>query len=81
MPKNHAVVPVCMQALEEFLSRCDRMIVLLSWHYFSRLWCMYEWAAFLVHHHPRELHVRVDGMMRKASAEAFRQSVHDSAAE
>jgi hypothetical protein len=26
------------------------LIVLLSWNYFSRLWCLYEWACFLVSH-------------------------------
>jgi hypothetical protein len=37
-------------SLEEFLHLSDGLIVLLSWNYFSRLWCLYEWACFLVSH-------------------------------
>ena len=35
-----------MAALEHFLSKCDRLIVLLSDRYFGRLWCVYELATF-----------------------------------
>ena len=31
-------MPTCVSLLEEFIRRSDGMIVLLSWHYFERLW-------------------------------------------
>ena len=43
--------------IEGFLKRCDGMVVLFSWHYFERLWCVFEWACFLVWHEPQSLHV------------------------
>mmetsp|Transcript_16444 Transcript_16444/g.29871 ORF Transcript_16444/g.29871 Transcript_16444/m.29871 type:complete len:232 (+) Transcript_16444:2-697(+) len=51
------------------------MIVLLSWHYFSRLWCVYEWAAFLVWHEPRNVRLSVDLMMRPGTIDLYVDSV------
>ena len=38
IPQTHALMPTCVGLLEEFIRRSDGMIVLLSWHYFERLW-------------------------------------------
>lgn len=35
------------EGIERIVQRADQLIVLLSWNYFSRLWCLFEWAVFL----------------------------------
>mmetsp|Transcript_85367 Transcript_85367/g.265373 ORF Transcript_85367/g.265373 Transcript_85367/m.265373 type:complete len:233 (-) Transcript_85367:430-1128(-) len=68
-------MPRCVALIEGFLQRCGGMIVLLTWHYFSRLWCVYEWAAFLVYHDPQNVQVHVDAFMRPASRQLYLDSV------
>lgn len=34
---------------------CDGLVVVFTWAYFRRLWCVYEWACFLVFHDPVDL--------------------------
>merc|ERR1719482_2558458 len=34
------------------------MTVLLSWSYFSRLWCLFEWTMFVALHDVHQLSVR-----------------------
>ena len=52
---GNPLTPTCVGLIENFLHRTDGMIVLLSWQYFERLWCVYEWAAFLVCHEPTKV--------------------------
>merc|ERR1712216_356742 len=41
----------CIMRIEGFLCLSEGLIVLVSWNYFQRLWCIYEIACFLVAHH------------------------------
>mmetsp|Transcript_43189 Transcript_43189/g.101543 ORF Transcript_43189/g.101543 Transcript_43189/m.101543 type:complete len:652 (-) Transcript_43189:196-2151(-) len=75
IPQQHALVPTCVMLIESFLKRCDGLIVLLSWHYFSRLWCVYEWASFLIFHHPSQVKLSVDLMMRPGTIDLYLNSI------
>lgn len=75
IPQRHALMPKCVALLEEFIQRCNGMIVLCTWQYFTRLWCIYEWASFLVYHDPRDVHLAVEAFLRPASRGLFLQAV------
>jgi hypothetical protein len=58
IPQRDPVVKArCVASIEHFLRLSETCIVLLSWSYFTRLWCVYEWACFLVAHKPTDVHV------------------------
>jgi len=67
IPQRHPLMPICLQHLEDFVQRCDGMVVLLSWQYFERLWCVYEWASFLVYHRPENVQICVEAFLRPSS--------------
>jgi len=64
-----------IQLIEEFLQLCDGMVVLFSWSYLSRLWCVYEWACFLVFHEPENLTICTDSFYRDSTEEKFLAAV------
>ena len=53
------------------------MVVLLTWQYFSRLWCVYEWAAFLVHHKADQVQACVDAFLRPNTRQLFVDAVRN----
>merc|ERR550537_1415480 len=57
--RDKKVKAICVRLIEEFLKLSDGFIVLLSWQYFTRLWCIYEWACFLRLHHPLDIQVNL----------------------
>lgn len=61
----------CVNLIEDFLQRCDGMIVLMSWNYFSRLWCIYEWACFLVAHNFTKVELGCDSSLRRNATETL----------
>eukprot|EP00445_Apocalathium_hangoei_P043351 CAMPEP_0203974032 /NCGR_PEP_ID=MMETSP0359-20131031/99895_1 /ASSEMBLY_ACC=CAM_ASM_000338 /TAXON_ID=268821 /ORGANISM="Scrippsiella Hangoei, Strain SHTV-5" /LENGTH=607 /DNA_ID=CAMNT_0050912205 /DNA_START=98 /DNA_END=1917 /DNA_ORIENTATION=+ len=75
IPQQHQLMVTCVHHIEDFLQRCDRMIVLLTWHYFSRLWCVYEWAAFLAYHDAKNLRNSVETFMRPASRDLYLNAI------
>mmetsp|Transcript_43679 Transcript_43679/g.103089 ORF Transcript_43679/g.103089 Transcript_43679/m.103089 type:complete len:689 (+) Transcript_43679:94-2160(+) len=77
IPQQHPLVPTCVNLIEEFIKRCDGMIVILTWHYFSRLWCVYEWAAFLVHKPPTSVRLCVDLMLRPETVHLYTKCVRN----
>lgn len=77
IPQCHALTSVCLDMLEEFIQRCDGMVVLLSWHYFSRLWCVYEWAAFLVYHDPSHVRICADAFLRPATRDKYVEAIRE----
>ncbi|KAJ8598716.1 hypothetical protein CTAYLR_010776 [Chrysophaeum taylorii] len=75
IPQNHPLMIDCVDNLELFLRRCDGMVVLLSWNYFNRTWCVYEWAEFLVSHHPRTVHMCVEAFLNPATLALYISSI------
>jgi len=75
IPQGHPLMMQCVMLLEDFIQRCDSMIVLATWHYFTRLWCVYEWAAFLVHCNPRHVLISIEAFMRPASRSLFLEAI------
>eukprot|EP00931_Biecheleriopsis_adriatica_P040261 TRINITY_DN23061_c0_g1_i2.p1 TRINITY_DN23061_c0_g1~~TRINITY_DN23061_c0_g1_i2.p1 ORF type:complete len:676 (+),score=151.05 TRINITY_DN23061_c0_g1_i2:46-2073(+) len=75
IPQHHTLMPTCVSLIEEFLHRCDGMVVLLTWQYFEKLWCMYEWASFLVYHEPQDIHICADAFYRPATVSLYIESI------
>ncbi|CAJ1448519.1 unnamed protein product [Effrenium voratum] len=51
------------------------MVVILTWSYLQRLWCVYEWACFLVFHEPHDLVICAESLYRAGTEERFLESV------
>lgn len=77
IPQQHSMMPFCIGLIEDFLDRCKGMIVVLSWQYFERLWCVYEWAAFLVRHPPQNVTICMSYFMRPASRDLYVESIRN----
>jgi hypothetical protein len=75
IPQRHPLMNECVALLEDFIQMSDGMVVLLTWQYFSRLWCVYEWAAFLVYHEADKVQVCVDAFLRPSSRHLFIDAV------
>merc|ERR1712232_415535 len=43
---NEELMTWCVGLLEEFIALADGLVVILTWSYFDRLWCVYEWVCF-----------------------------------
>jgi hypothetical protein len=43
--------------LEDYIRASEGLLVLMNSRYLSRLWCLFEWACFLVYHHPKRIFV------------------------
>lgn len=63
--------------IEEFLQLCGGLVVLCSWSYFSRLWCVYEWACFLVFHEPEDVILCIDAFYRPNTELLYLEAVRD----
>eukprot|EP00928_Gymnodinium_smaydae_P011893 TRINITY_DN14351_c1_g1_i1.p1 TRINITY_DN14351_c1_g1~~TRINITY_DN14351_c1_g1_i1.p1 ORF type:complete len:406 (-),score=64.59 TRINITY_DN14351_c1_g1_i1:186-1403(-) len=60
----------------EYLALCPRMLVLATPQYFSRLWCLYEFAAFLVLHSTANVYVGISVFLHcGAPIEAYIDSI------
>jgi len=64
-----------IQLIEEFMQLCDGMVVIFTWSYLERLWCVYEWACFLVFHEPHDLVICAESLYRAGTEERFMESV------
>merc|ERR1712139_172096 len=62
---------VCVSLIEGFLKQSNGLVVLLSWHYFTRLWCVYEWACFLRLHHPLRITIACDAFLKSNPEETL----------
>jgi hypothetical protein len=75
IPQQHSLKDVCISMIEDFLDRCDGMVVLLTWEYFQRLWCVYEWAAFLVRHPPENITVCLEAFLRPSTRQLYIEAI------
>merc|ERR1712139_399152 len=57
--------------IEGFLCLSEGLIVLVSWNYFQRLWCIYEIACFLVAHHPDKVEMAFDSFLKNSPHETL----------
>ncbi|CAK0812509.1 unnamed protein product [Prorocentrum cordatum] len=77
IPQQHSLKDFCISLIEDFLDRCDGMVVLLTWGYFQRLWCVYEWAAFLVLHPPENITVCLEAFLRPSSRQFYVKAIRE----
>jgi len=75
IPQRHPLMETCVGLIEEFIKRCQGITVMFTWEYFTRLWCVYEWASFLVFIDPTDVDICVDVFMRPASQKLLVESV------
>mmetsp|Transcript_46062 Transcript_46062/g.107707 ORF Transcript_46062/g.107707 Transcript_46062/m.107707 type:complete len:719 (-) Transcript_46062:227-2383(-) len=64
-----------IQLIEEFMQLCHGMVVIFTWSYLERLWCVYEWACFLVFHEPHDMVICAESLYRVGTEERFLESV------
>jgi hypothetical protein len=77
IPQKHSLKDVCISMIEDFLDRCDGMVVLLTWEYFQRLWCVYEWAAFLVRHPLENITICLETFLRPSSRQLYIEAIRN----
>lgn len=65
------MMSLCVNLLEEFIALSDGMIVLASWNYFSRLWCVYEWVCGLLIHSAMEIEILADPFIRDSTVDTY----------
>jgi hypothetical protein len=63
--------------IEDFIRLSEGLIVQLSWNYFSRLWCVYEWACFLRSHDISDITLCVDPYLRDGSFALLGRSIRE----
>mmetsp|Transcript_106884 Transcript_106884/g.300533 ORF Transcript_106884/g.300533 Transcript_106884/m.300533 type:complete len:633 (-) Transcript_106884:33-1931(-) len=78
IPQGHQVLmDWCVNLIEEFIVLSDRLVVILSWSYFERLWCVYEWVCFLVHHKPSSITLCADAFIRSCTLSKLINSIRN----
>ena len=77
IPQQHPLTQRCIELIEEFIRRSDGMVVLFSWDYFDRLWCVYEWAAFLVYHSAAKVQICSEMFLRPSTRALFMDSIRN----
>ncbi|CAE8614465.1 unnamed protein product [Polarella glacialis] len=76
IPQAHPeLMTWCLDLLEEFIALSDRLVVILSWSYFDRLWCVYEWVCFLIHNKASSIFLCVDAFVRSRTLPLLLESV------
>ncbi|CAE8693488.1 unnamed protein product, partial [Polarella glacialis] len=69
------LMKLCILLIEEFIQLCDGMVVIFNWSYLTRLWCVYEWACFLVFHEPEDLTICAGSFYRDSTEALFLEAV------
>lgn len=57
--------------IKQYVAHSSGMVVVLSWSYFSRLWCAFEWAVFFIVHSPDDLIICGEFLYREATEDSF----------
>mmetsp|Transcript_21436 Transcript_21436/g.63248 ORF Transcript_21436/g.63248 Transcript_21436/m.63248 type:complete len:923 (-) Transcript_21436:121-2889(-) len=74
-PQEHDLLRNYVERIGGFLSHSDAMVVLMPWTYFDRLWCLFEWTFYLIHHEPRHVHVCTEMMMSARNVDLYVDAV------
>lgn len=72
---NDALLECCVGLIEDFIQLSNGLVVLLTWSYFTRLWCVYEWACFLIKKSPSSILICVDPFLRCSTLPLFLASI------
>lgn len=75
IPQGHPVMAKCVLHLEDFIKRCDGMVVLFTWRCFERLWCVYERASFLVYHSASKVRLCAEAFLRPTTRSLFLSAI------
>jgi hypothetical protein len=66
-----------IERIRDYISLADEMVVLRSWHYLGRLWCLFVWACFLAFKAPSQLHLAIEVFLTAQSAPLFAAAIRD----
>lgn len=66
---------LCIGLIEHFVSRCDYICVIFTWSYLERLWCVFEWACFLVDKEPSEVHLQNEFFVKEDTLPLYLDNV------
>lgn len=64
---NRELMGLCVGLLEEFIQLSDGLVVIVTWSYFERLWCVYEWVCFLMFHDASKITLCASVLLRKST--------------
>lgn len=68
IPQGHsALMNLCVGLLEEFIQLSDGLVVIVTWSYFERLWCVYEWVCFLMFHDASKITLCASVLLRQST--------------
>lgn len=73
--QQHPIMMATVAHLDAFVRRCEGMIVLFTWDFFKRLWCVYEWSLFLVLHDAEHVQLSVDFFLRASTLPSYVESI------
>ncbi|KAG8457188.1 hypothetical protein KFE25_004405 [Diacronema lutheri] len=73
--QQHPIMVPTIALLEQFVRRCEGMIVLFTWDFFARLWCVYEWALFLVLHDDADVQLCVDFFLNERTLPRYVEAI------
>lgn len=78
VPQNHRVLRGwCIALLEYFIQMSEGMVAVLTWSYFDRMWCAYEWVCFLACHEPGKVTICIDSFLRTGTLPLFIESIRN----
>ncbi|KAG8463281.1 hypothetical protein KFE25_004792 [Diacronema lutheri] len=75
--QQHPIMVPTIAMLEQFVRRCEGMIVLFTWDFFERLWCVYEWALFLVLHDTEHVQLCVDFFLSERTLQRYVAAIRE----
>jgi len=76
IPQGHPeLMGWCVALLEEFIQLSDGLVVILTWSYFERLWCVYEWVCILACKETSSITIAIDPFLRPQTIHFFTDSI------
>ncbi|CAK9087836.1 unnamed protein product [Durusdinium trenchii] len=78
IPQDHEDLKArCVNLLEKFILKCEYTCVLFTWNYLERLWCIYEWACFLISQDFNKIFLQTDVLVQDALLPLYLDSVRN----